>query len=183
MAVVIDHGPITADLKLAEVPREKWPFLMRERRDFMHSRLGYDCRCLVEFVDDAKVMFSPLGFVSVEDMIKDGYGLEPEEIGVAVEWLRLNPPNDPVPLQEAILRSKAGRPPKDEANADSVRIKRNEHGNSRKVALARLDRDGHTELAAQVRAGTKSANAAAIQAGIRKKPQHTCPECGHKWRK
>jgi hypothetical protein len=35
--------------------------------------------------------------------------------------------------------------------------------------LGRLDRDGHVELAAQVRSGRLSANAAAIQAGWRKK--------------
>jgi hypothetical protein len=34
--------------------------------------------------------------------------------------------------------------------------------------LARLDRDGHAGLAAKVRAGTMSANAAAIEAGFRK---------------
>ncbi len=36
--------------------------------------------------------------------------------------------------------------------------------------LARLDRDGHTKLAAEVRAKTISANAAALQVGYRKKP-------------
>jgi hypothetical protein len=37
--------------------------------------------------------------------------------------------------------------------------------------LARLDRDGHAELAAKVRAGTMSANAAAIKAKYRKRPK------------
>jgi hypothetical protein len=40
--------------------------------------------------------------------------------------------------------------------------------NARAYILARLDRDGYTELAAKVRAGTMSANAAAIEAGFRK---------------
>jgi ElaB/YqjD/DUF883 family membrane-anchored ribosome-binding protein len=41
-------------------------------------------------------------------------------------------------------------------------------GTSRAYILARLDRDGHAELAAKVRAGKLSANAAAIEAGFRK---------------
>jgi hypothetical protein len=36
--------------------------------------------------------------------------------------------------------------------------------------LLRLDRDGHSELAAKVRSGAMSANAAAVAAGFRKKP-------------
>jgi hypothetical protein len=47
--------------------------------------------------------------------------------------------------------------------------------------LARLDRDQRDELAAKVRAGEMSANAAAIEAGFRKKPVKCCPKCGHEW--
>jgi hypothetical protein len=39
--------------------------------------------------------FKTLGFANLEDMIRDGYGLEPEEVGIAVRWLELNPPNEP----------------------------------------------------------------------------------------
>jgi hypothetical protein len=41
-------------------------------------------------------------------------------------------------------------------------------GTTRDYILARLDRDGHDELATKVRAGKLSANAAAIEAGFRK---------------
>jgi hypothetical protein len=92
--VSIDSGPITAEDRLRDVPREKWHDLMLARRYFMEVRLSHDCRCLVEFVDDAKLMFEALGFASVEDMISNGYGLEPAEIAVAVEWLRLNPSDE-----------------------------------------------------------------------------------------
>jgi len=71
------------------------------------------------------------------------------------------------------LRAKAGAPedaPRDEAgrfvrsNPDNVRIG---YGNSAAYTIARLDRD-NPELAAAVREGRISANAAAIQAGWRK---------------
>jgi hypothetical protein len=98
MAVVVDSGPVTATLKLREVPPEKWLHLMRVRRDCLHVHISYDCRCLVEFVDDAKVMWEPLGFTSADDMIRNGYDLSPEEIRIAVEWLLLNPPDEPMSL-------------------------------------------------------------------------------------
>lgn len=60
---------------------------------------------------------------------------------------------------------KAG-PGRGKKTTDSV--SRFSHGNSRAYILARLDRDGHASLAAKVRAGTMSANAAAITAGFRK---------------
>ncbi len=44
------------------------------------------------------------------------------------------------------------------------------NGMDREYIAARLDRDGHTKLAAEVRAKTISANAAALQVGYRKKP-------------
>jgi hypothetical protein len=41
-------------------------------------------------------------------MIRDGYGLEPAEIDVAVEWLRLNPPDEPVALDVAVKMGRHG---------------------------------------------------------------------------
>jgi hypothetical protein len=54
---------------------------------------------------------------------------------------------------------KRGRPKKGEGKGDNVTLKG--RGNSSAYILARLDRDGHAELAAKVRAGKLSANAAA----------------------
>jgi hypothetical protein len=45
-------------------------------------------------------------------------------------------------------------------------------GRGRAYVLARLDRDGHAALAAKVRAGELSANAAAIEAGFCKAPKY-----------
>lgn len=179
MAVVIDSGPVAAEDPLRIVPREKWHDLMLARRHFMEVNLSHDCRCLVQFVDDAKLMYSELGFANVEEMIREGYQLEAEEISVALEWLRLNPPDQPVSFDTAIKLGKRGRPRNGEKKGDNVTLK--ERGNSRIYILARLDRDGKTDLAAKVRDGELSANAAAIEAGFRKKPIKRCPKCGHEW--
>jgi hypothetical protein len=175
--VLIDSGPITATIPLRDVPRDKWRELMRLRRRFMDIHLSHDCRCLVEFVNDAKVMFAELGFASPEAMIRDGYKLEPQEIKVAVEWLTLNPPVEPIALDTTIALAlgkreigvaggKAGPGRGKKTGGNAARLSR--ANGSRAYILARLDRDGHAELAAKVRAGTMSANAAAIEAGFRK---------------
>jgi hypothetical protein len=54
---------------------------------------------------------------------------------------------------------KRGRPKKGEEKGADGTLKRGR--NSSAYILARLDRDGHAELAAKVRAGKLSANAAA----------------------
>jgi hypothetical protein len=110
-------------------------------------------------------MFAPLGFKSAEDMVRHGYELEPEEINVAVEWLRLNPPSEPLPLDQAVKLGKQGRPKKGEEKGCNTTLKRGTAAHW----LARLDRDGLTELAAKVRSGEMSANAAAIEVEYRKR--------------
>jgi hypothetical protein len=163
--VLIDSGPISATYPLRDVPREKWRDLMLARRSFLEITLPHDCRCLIELCKDAKQMFEPLGFHSVEHMIREGYGLEPDDINVAVEWLKLNPPAEPVALDQAITLGKWGRPKKGEEKPCNTSFK---YG-TRDHWLLRLERDGHVDLAAKVRAGELSANAAAIEAGFRKR--------------
>jgi hypothetical protein len=53
-----------------------------------------------------------------------GYGLEPTEIALAVEWLRLNPPKEPLPLDTAIKLGKQGRPKKGEEKGADGTLKR-----------------------------------------------------------
>jgi hypothetical protein len=182
MAVAIDSGPVSAEDQLRHVPREKWHDLMLARRYFLEVHLSHDCRCLVEFVNDAKTMFRDLGFASVEQMIREGYRLEPDEIAIAVRWLELNPPNEPLSLDQAVTLGKHGGDRRSKAKADQVDIINLKHkgGTSRDYILARLDRD-QSELAIKVRSGELSANAAAIKAGFRKKPVRRCPKCGHEW--
>jgi hypothetical protein len=171
-AVVIDSGPIEAERLLRNVPRDKWRELMLARRRFLDSKLSYDCRCLVQFVNDARQMFEALGFASAEAMIRDGYGLKPNEIKIAVDWLELNPPGDPISLDEVrrlagreigISGGKPGPGRGKKTGSDTTRFS----GRGTGYILARLDRD-RPELAAKVRAGKLSANAAAIEAGFRK---------------
>jgi hypothetical protein len=45
-------------------------------RSFLHTRLPYDCRELLRFIDEAEQMFGPLGFASVEDLVRRGGCLE-----------------------------------------------------------------------------------------------------------
>jgi hypothetical protein len=177
MAVAIDSGPVEATDLIRHVPESKWRELMLARRRFLEIKLSHDCRCLVQFVNDAKMMFKVLGFASVEHMISDGYGLKPEEISIAVEWLRLNPPAEPIGIEPVIQKALGqrkigihggeagpGRGKKTVGNTNRLSA----GGSTRAYILARLDRDGHAELAAKVRAGTLSANKAAIEAGYRK---------------
>jgi hypothetical protein len=149
---------------------------MLARRDFMQVRLQHDCRCLVQFVNDAALMYDALGFNSLDDMIHQGFGLKPADIGIAVEWLRLNPSDSPIELKTAIQLGKWGRPKKGEEKGRIATLS----SRGRAYILARLDRD-RPDLAARVRAHELSANAAAIEAGFRKKPKRRCPECGHEW--
>lgn len=169
-SVTIDSGPVSATNRLRDVPREKWHDLMLARRQFMEIRLSHDCRCLIEFVNDASQMYSALGFDSVEAMIRNGYHLEPAEIAVAVEWLRLNPPDQPVSLTRAVTLGQQGGDRRSErAKADQGCITTLKRGTA-DYTLARLDRDGRSDLATEVRSGEISANAAAIKAGFRHQP-------------
>jgi hypothetical protein len=92
-------------------------------------------------------------------------------------------------------REGAGRPPtRDESAAAAHAERRSEReiqgsernlektvGRGRGYALARLDRD-HPKLAARVRAGELSANAAAIEAGFRK-PRDPLADAKAAWRR
>ena len=88
---------------------------------------------------------APLGFESVEKMIHEGYGLEPAEIAVAVEWLRLNPPKEPLPLDTAIKLGKQeiglGKPGPGRGHKTGDNVTRLKRGNSRAYILKRLKRD------------------------------------------
>src|SRR5262245_48188008 len=108
MSVSIDSGPVTADLKLKHVSQNKWRELLIERRRFLHTRLPYDCRRLLEFVQDAEAMYSALGYVDVHDLIKRGFDLDPDQVNWAVEGLRRMEPNKPIPFERAIELGKHG---------------------------------------------------------------------------
>jgi ParB-like chromosome segregation protein Spo0J len=92
--VRIDSGPLEATDKFEQVPKDKWRTLMRVKRDFLSANLAYDCRCLVEFCQEAELVYNDCGFTSAAEMIQHGYELDPVEIELAVAWLKHNQPKD-----------------------------------------------------------------------------------------
>lgn len=167
-AVVVDSGPLSAELsQFARVPREKWRDLVLVRRGFLASRLPHDCRCLVKFVAEADEVWSELGYKSADDLISRGYELDPAEVRMAVDWLKIRDPEHPISLSTALKLGKHGRPRKgEERKGDNITLV--QRGTHSAYTLARLERD-RPELAQRVRKGELSANAAAIEAGFRDK--------------
>lgn len=74
-----------------------------------------------------------------------------------------------------------GRPTKEDQANKGDNVTFNRRGNSALYTMKRLKRD-RPELFQQVLGGALSANAAALEAGWRKKQKHKCPKCGHEWR-
>lgn len=186
-AVKIIRPPICSD-PATEIPREQWPELIAERKNFCNGVLPRDCRMLLFFVDDAEKS-DWLGYGSREQYLRDALGLDPQQVTWAIDGLRQLKPDEPIAYDWAQKLGKreigveGGKPGPGRGKKTGDNITRFERGTSRAYILARLDRDGLTDLAAKVRAGELSANAAATQAGWRKKPTITCPECGHKFTK
>ncbi len=105
--VMINSGPIEATQHLDSVPELMWVDLMRVRRDHLHTRLNYDCRCLAEFIEDAQIMHAKLGFASARDLVRDGFHLEPDEASRAVDVIQRLLKSKQPPL---IIRSEAMGP-------------------------------------------------------------------------
>jgi hypothetical protein len=183
VSVSIDSGPIEPTHPLRYVPQDKWRDLMVARRRFMRVNLSYDCRCLVQFIEDAQAMYAPLGFDSADDMVRRGYELEPEEVVLALEWLRLNP-SEAAPYEKALAERYRAIEAHDQQNkAASVQGQRTDlfdnkrfgvqevrapTGNAAAAALRRLRKD-RPDIHERVLAGELTANAGMIEAGFRKK--------------
>jgi len=158
-----------------DIPAAQWPLLIEERRNFCRDVFPDDCRMLMFFVDDAS-RAQWLGFKNREDYLSHGLGLNPQVVALALRGLQLTDPNKATPYDEAIILGTPGRPRKGTEKGRNPTILMRGRG----YDLARLDRD-YPQLAARVRSGELSANAAAIEAGFRKKPKRHCPQCGHEW--
>lgn len=172
--VRINSGAPEPTDKFNDTPRDRWDLLLIAKRHFLSRRLVHDCRCLIEFCEEAETVYSELGFKSAIEMIREGYELEPSQVELAVAWLKANGTEKPVPLSAAIAEARekplldVGPPTKEEkGNPNNVRI--NKFGNDTDYTLRRLARDA-PEMLDRIEAGELSVNAAAIQAGIRKKP-------------
>jgi hypothetical protein len=174
--VRIDHGRIDAEFtKLRDVAPEDYRSLMHKRRAFAHDTIAHDCRCLLEFVEDAEKMYQPLGFRDANDFIARGLELDPTKVRWALDGVRQLRPDLPIPFQKAIelgqreigiAGGKAGPGRGNKTSVIGVRLSKSP--NSRAYLIARLRRDGFAELADQVEAKEISARAAAIEAGFSK---------------
>lgn len=174
--VTVNSGACEPTDKFENTPRDKWHLLLITKRSFLDRRLKHDCRCLIEFCEEAESVFAELGYKSAEDMIREGYELDPTQIELAVAWLKHNEPQDAIGLKSVsdaielarVNKEKQKRGPKPKGDsANLAEIDRS--GTSNTNVLRRLARD-HEDILAMVESGELSVNAAAIRAGIRKKP-------------
>ncbi len=170
--VTVNSGACEPTDKFENTPRDKWHLLLITKRSFLGRRLKHDCRCLIDFCEEAESVFAELGYKSSEDMIREGYELDPTQIELAVAWLKHNEPQDAIGLKsvsDAIELARANKESvqgrKDATSIKFIEVKPNSNG----AVLRRLARD-HEDILEMVESGELSVNAAAIRAGIRKKP-------------
>jgi len=165
--VKIDSGPVEPTDKFENTPKDKWRLLLIAKRSFLATNLVYDCRCLIEFCEEAEIVFDALGFSSAEEMICEGYELDPSQIELAVAWLKANGVDKPVSLADIVPLAKHGGDRKSEQDQGcNTTLKQR---GTVEYTLRRLKRDA-PELLDKIETGELSVNAAAIKAGIRKKP-------------
>jgi hypothetical protein len=143
------------------------------------------------------VVYEELGYCSAEQMIREGYKLEPSQVELAVAWLRYNEPlqaigigdvaaaikaakEKPLPghggdrktTQDAIESAKASPLGHNrDQRADQGRDSTLKQDRANTYTLRRLARDA-PELLDKIEAGEMNVNQAAIAAGIRKKPSN-----------
>jgi hypothetical protein len=190
--VTVNSGACEPTDKFENTPRDKWHLLLITKRSFLDRRLKHDCRCLIEFCEEAESVFAELGYKSAEDMIREGYELDPTQIELAVAWLKHNEPETGIGIQEVSKRVWIQQLAKDNPKwtqqriADEVVVDKGyvsrvltkscesqksvNTPDSIKSSRDRADfRKLPEELREQVAAKEISLNAAAIRAGIRKK--------------
>jgi hypothetical protein len=63
-AMSINTGHGLPRRRLADTPRDSGPALLRERRLYMETQFEYDCRCIVQYLDEAKEFHAELGYDS-----------------------------------------------------------------------------------------------------------------------
>jgi transcriptional regulator with XRE-family HTH domain len=189
----IDSGPLSATYRFADIPQDRWKALVREKRNFLATNIKYDCRCLIEFCEEANTVWETLEYTSAADMIRNGYELDPQQIELAIAWLKINEPQAAVGIVEVskrvLIRDVRQEHPDwtQQQIADEVGVTKGyvnqvfskasecdnsvntpEHLNNRndKADYRKLP----PELQQAVAAKQVSLNKAAIEAGIRKKP-------------
>ena len=184
-SVRIDSGLPEYTDRPEDISKDKWFYLMQKKRAFCTTYIKADCRYLLEFVEDAEIMWEHLEFKSAQDMIENGFRLNPIEVEYALQWLKFKDPEEALPFEKAIVEGKKlgnRGAPKDNKNAsknknesnknkpDNVRFV-SKYGNNKNYLQARLERDA-PEILKQLQDGEfKSVRQAAIAAGIAKPPK------------
>jgi hypothetical protein len=164
--VSINSGPVEAYYRPYMVPQEKWADLISKKKSFLKTKIKSDCRYLLEFVDDAEEMWKALGYESKEDLITNGYDLDPVEVDLAIQWLKIKDSKDAVPYTLAIQyarempkNEKAGAPVGHKgcneysANDKLLTISKQDKGPTNQNHLRRIARD-KPELLDEIEAGT-----------------------------
>ena len=148
------------------------------KRDFIKSRITYDCRSLLQFINDAEEMWQELGFDSAEHMIRDGYELDPIEVQYALDWLKVKAPDEAVGFEVAVkggrrLGSHGGDRRSEGVKEQGANSTLKTRGSTQAdYILARLERDRPDILNEFHQGVHKSARAAGIAAGIIKVPSN-----------
>lgn len=174
MAALTIHRGIAATDDPTSVKPDQWPELVEARRDYCRSAMFDDCRLIVQFTADAEPV-NWFGYSSRDEYIRDGLGLDASLVEFALAGLRSLGVSAPASLDRATsegrrLAQHGGDRRSEEAREnqpDGCKVEPG-YGNSTAYTIARLDRD-RPELAEKVKAGEMSANAAAIEAGFRKR--------------
>ena len=150
MAVVIDSGVPAPTDRFSQTPPARWHDLLLAKRQFLKREIEYSCRCLIEFVEEAGDVWEALDFSSAEEIIREGYELDPIEIDLAVAWLKHNEQDVAIGLGEITAKIAAAkdqllaghggkRDPSEGSQVDNVNLTKG--GNSTDYTLRRLARD------------------------------------------
>jgi hypothetical protein len=174
VGVAIDSGPIGISNDSRNTPRDRWRALVEFRRDYIHLQYGFDCRSIVEWLNDSDRMWRELGYQSLDEMVRKGLEIDPADALLVAEWLRRYKPDYPVGLPDAIeyaLRNRGGQPGNKNASKDkpqNERYNRNLRfrGNSDDYITARIARDRPDILEDMKQGKYRSVRQAAIEAGI-----------------
>lgn len=170
MAVSVNRGldPLTSP---REIPRARWAELVAARKYHCLGNIPADCRTLLRIVADAEEC-DWLGYGSREKYMRDGLDLDPVAVDLAIGFLRAAELEVPIEFSAAVeegrkLAAHGGDRRSERANqGDNHNL--DSRGTSAAYTIARLERD-RPDLAAMVKAGELSANAAGVEAGFRKK--------------
>ena len=166
--VNINTGDIYHQDKFRDTPRAQWPALLRERRMYIETQFEYDCRCIVQYLDEAEDVYAELGYESADEMIQQELLIKPEWVRIAVTWLNQEERVEPVTKAEveAALGSHGGDRRSAQAKQDQPDNISLKYGTDATYLLRRLRRDAPEVADALDRGEHRSIRAAAIEAGI-----------------